>query len=249
MSTSAARARAARRSRSTGCSSRRSCGSPQDWSSRTSWRAGRAGRKVIAPGVAGHETIRTFHSARFMEDPLAVQCNLVGNPLHEEQLEIVRMLGGAHALNTVLDEDTRSRLRDVRRDHRQPSGRCRFRRGLRRGCRSGGGSRRWSRLPQAIRSIKLYYQTIKGMVTPLDILEPGGTLIIRVGVLGRVRVGGVSRRAAPVGRSRLRAVPRDAHGEVARRGRRMADRNAVEGATARQRRALYDRAHRTTSAR
>lgn len=38
------------------------------------------GRKVVAPGVAGHETIRTFHSARFMEDPLAVQCNLVGNP-------------------------------------------------------------------------------------------------------------------------------------------------------------------------
>ena len=35
----------------------------------------------------------TFHSARFMEDPLAVQCKLDGNPLHEEQLEIVRMLG------------------------------------------------------------------------------------------------------------------------------------------------------------
>ncbi|HEX2890087.1 lactate racemase domain-containing protein, partial [Vineibacter terrae] len=51
------------------------------------------GRKVVAPGVAGHETIRTFHSARFMEDPLAVQCNLTGNPLHEEQLQIVRMLG------------------------------------------------------------------------------------------------------------------------------------------------------------
>ena len=28
------------------------------------------GRKVVAPGVAGHETIRTFHSARFMEDPV-----------------------------------------------------------------------------------------------------------------------------------------------------------------------------------
>ncbi len=25
---------------------------------------------------------------------------------------------------------------------------------------------------------KTYYQTVKGMVTPLDILEPGGTLII-----------------------------------------------------------------------
>ena len=27
------------------------------------------GRKVIAPGIAHHETIRTFHSARFMESP------------------------------------------------------------------------------------------------------------------------------------------------------------------------------------
>src|SRR5258705_7320169 len=58
------------------------------------------GRKVIAPGVAHHETIRTFHSARFLEDPLAVQCNLVGNPLHEEQLEIVRRPGDCYALNT-----------------------------------------------------------------------------------------------------------------------------------------------------
>ena len=63
------------------------------------------GRKVVAPGVAHHETIRTFHSARFMEDPLAVQCNLVGNPLHEEQLEIIRRLGDVYALNTVIDED------------------------------------------------------------------------------------------------------------------------------------------------
>src|SRR5271155_3197836 len=63
------------------------------------------GRKVIAPGVAGHETIRTFHSARFMEDPLAIQCNLIGNPLHEEQLEIVRGLGDVYGLNTVIDED------------------------------------------------------------------------------------------------------------------------------------------------
>jgi len=63
------------------------------------------GRKVVAPGVAHHETIRTFHSARFMEDPLAVQCNLVNNPLHEEQLEIVQKIGEIYAVNTVLDED------------------------------------------------------------------------------------------------------------------------------------------------
>ena len=62
------------------------------------------GRKVVVPGVAGQKTIRTFHSARFMEDPLAIQCDLVGNPLHEEQLEIVRMVGEVYALSTVVDD-------------------------------------------------------------------------------------------------------------------------------------------------
>ena len=65
------------------------------------------GRKVVAPGVAHEDTIRTFHNARFMEDPAAIQCNLDGNPLHEEQLEIMRMLGEVHAVNTVIDERRR----------------------------------------------------------------------------------------------------------------------------------------------
>ena len=135
------------------------------------------GRKVIAPGVAGHETIRTFHSARFMENPLAVQCNLVGNPLHEEQLEIVRMLGPCFALNTVLDED---------RDLAYVSfGEIIASHGAAVDFVSGA-----TRVPVArkFKTVvtssagypldKTYYQTIKGMVTPLDILEPGGTLII-----------------------------------------------------------------------
>src|SRR6202043_1467476 len=65
------------------------------------------GRKVIAPGLAHAETVTTFHSARFMADPNASNCNFEGNPLHEEQLEIVRMLGGALAVNTVIDEERR----------------------------------------------------------------------------------------------------------------------------------------------
>src|SRR6266536_805348 len=63
------------------------------------------GRKVIAPGVAHADTIRTFHSAAFMENPAAASCNLAGNPLHEEQLEIVRMLGEIMALNTIINEE------------------------------------------------------------------------------------------------------------------------------------------------
>ena len=42
-----------------------------------------------------------------MEHPRATSCNLDGNPLHETQLEIVEMLGGALALNTVIDEERR----------------------------------------------------------------------------------------------------------------------------------------------
>jgi lactate racemase len=135
------------------------------------------GRKVIAPGIAHEDTIRTFHSARFMGDPLAVQCNLDGNPLHEEQLEIVRMLGEVYAVNTVIDDDRdlvhvnfgeviASHLETVRfvsDTIRVPVGR-RFKTIL----TSAAGH------PLD----KTYYQTVKGMVTPLDILEPGGTLIV-----------------------------------------------------------------------
>jgi nickel-dependent lactate racemase len=135
------------------------------------------GRKVIAPGVAHEDTIRTFHSARFMEDPAAIQCNLDGNPLHEEQLAIVRMLGEVYAVNTVIDEDRdlvhvdfgeviASHLEAVAfvaKATRVPVGR-RFATVL----TSSAGD------PLD----KTYYQTVKGMVTPLDILEPGGTLIV-----------------------------------------------------------------------
>jgi nickel-dependent lactate racemase len=135
------------------------------------------GRKVVAPGVAGHETIRTFHSARFMEDPLAVQCNLIGNPLHEEQLEIIRMLGETYALNTVIDEERdlvcvtfgeiiashEAAVDFIAEATHVPV------------------ARKFSTIVTSSAGYpldKTYYQTVKGMVTPLDILAPGGTLII-----------------------------------------------------------------------
>jgi lactate racemase len=135
------------------------------------------GRKVIAPGVAHHETIRTFHSARFMEDPLAVQCNLVGNPLHEEQLEIVKMLGDVYALNTVIDEDRDLvcvTFGEIIASHQAAVD-------FVSAATSIPLDRRFSTIVTSSAGYpldKTYYQTIKGMVTPLDILKPGGTLII-----------------------------------------------------------------------
>jgi len=135
------------------------------------------GRKVIAPGVAGHETIRTFHSARFMEDPYARSCNLGGNPLHEEQLEIVRMVGEVYGLNTVIDEQrdlVHVTFGEIIESHLAA---VEFIRGAAE-----------IKVPQRFQTIvtsaagypldKTYYQTVKGMVTPIDILAPGGTLII-----------------------------------------------------------------------
>jgi nickel-dependent lactate racemase len=135
------------------------------------------GRKVVAPGVAHHETIRTFHNAKFMEDPGAVQCNLDGNPLHEEQLAIVRMLGDIYGLNTVIDEERNlvnvtfgeiieshlASVEFVRASTEVPVGR-KFRTVV----TSSAG------YPLD----KTYYQTVKAMVVPMDIVEPGGTIIV-----------------------------------------------------------------------
>ena len=63
------------------------------------------GRKVIAPGIAHADTITTLHNSKFMSHSKTSNCVLEGNLLHAEQLEIVEMIGGAYAINTVIDED------------------------------------------------------------------------------------------------------------------------------------------------
>ena len=135
------------------------------------------GRKVIAPGIMHADTIRTFHSARFMEDPSAASCILEGNPLHEEQLLIVRRLGESYALNTVIDEDRDLVYASFGETIASHLAAVRF-------------AQDWTSvtLPRRFKTVvtsaagfpldKTFYQTVKGMVTPLDIVEPGGTLIV-----------------------------------------------------------------------
>jgi nickel-dependent lactate racemase len=135
------------------------------------------GRKVIAPGIAHSETITTFHNARFMSHPRADNCVLEGNPLHQEQLEIVGMLGKVLAVNTVIDEHrclSFVNYGDVVESH---LGAVQF-------------IERYAQVPVSRRFKtvvtsaagypldKTYYQTVKGMVGPVDILEPGGDLIV-----------------------------------------------------------------------
>ena len=135
------------------------------------------GRKVIAPGIAHADTIRTFHNARFMGHPNATQCVLENNPLHEEQLAIAEMVGEVYAVNTVVDEHRALNFvnfGDIRTSH----------------LRAVAHVHEAARVPVArkFRTVltsaagypldRTYYQTVKGMVTPMDILEKDAELII-----------------------------------------------------------------------
>ena len=135
------------------------------------------GRKVIAPGVAGEETIRTFHNHRFMADPLACNGNLANNPLHRGQLEILKLLGKTYAINTVIDEARRMsfvNFGDCEKSH----------------LASVAFVKQYAEVPieRQFQTLvtsaagypldKTYYQTVKGMVAPIQILADGGQMIV-----------------------------------------------------------------------
>jgi nickel-dependent lactate racemase len=135
------------------------------------------GRKVIAPGVAHRETITTFHSHRFMAHPRAENCVLDGNPLHEEQLAIAAMLGPVLAVNTVIDEDRHLsfvNFGEVVESHRQAVAFVAHHAVV-------PVERRFATVVTSAAGYpldKTYYQTVKGMVAPLDILAPDADLVI-----------------------------------------------------------------------
>lgn len=135
------------------------------------------GRKVVSPGVAYQDTILMFHRAKILEHCKAANCVIEGNPLHNEQVEIVRAIGGVVAVNVVIDEERRLgfvNFGEVEASHD----------------RAVEFMRKYAeiRIPRRFKTIittsagypldKTYYQTVKGMVGVMDILEPGGTIII-----------------------------------------------------------------------
>ena len=183
------------------------------------------GRKVVAPGVAHHETIRTFHSARFMEDPLAVQCN-------RSAIRFTRSSSRSSAAGRRLRPQhchrrrARSRLRQFRRDFASHAAAVEFVNGAIR----VPPTRRFKTVVTSSAGYpldKTYYQTIKGMVTPLDILEPGGDLIIASECsegFGSDEFRAAQRRLIDLGPENFC----DPHRQVSGGRRRMADRNATK---------------------
>ncbi len=135
------------------------------------------GRKIIAPGVAHEDTIRIFHSARILEHCRAANCILEGNPIHSAQLDILKLVGMAFAVNTVIDEDRRIsfvNFGDIEASHLDAVVFVRPYMEI-------PVPRRFKTVVTSSAGHPLdgtYYQTVKGMVGVIDILEPGGNLII-----------------------------------------------------------------------
>jgi len=135
------------------------------------------GRKVVVPGVAHQETITRLHTATFLESPNAANCILGGNPLHEEQIEIVKRVGESLAVNIVIDEFRQPcflNFGDIIQSH----------------LAAIDFMKKYAEVtvPRRFHTVitssagypldKTYYQTVKGMVGAMDILEPGGDLFI-----------------------------------------------------------------------
>jgi lactate racemase len=135
------------------------------------------GRKVIAPGIANKDTITTFHTAGFLENPNSANCVLEGNPLHEELMEVSRMLGRVLAVNAVIDD--RRKLSFVNFGEIEASH-----------IEAVAYMRRYAEIPVRTRYQtvitsgggypldKTYYQTVKGMVGAMGLLQSGGDIII-----------------------------------------------------------------------
>jgi lactate racemase len=135
------------------------------------------GRKVIVPGVAKADTITRLHTAAFLEHPNAANCVLEGNPLHEEQIEIMSMIGDVYAVNVVITDKREIsfiNFGEVKKSHLEAVAFIRQ-------FAEVQIEERYSTVITSAAGYPLdttYYQTVKGMVGAMDALKPGGRLFI-----------------------------------------------------------------------
>jgi nickel-dependent lactate racemase len=139
------------------------------------------GRKLICPGIAGLETIRAWHSPRFLEHPSARCGCLAGNPVHAENTAIARRAGCDFIINTVID-DQRRVLAVVAGDMEAALEEgVAFVRGI-----------VTDTVPEPVDVVvtssagypldATFYQSVKGMVGAMEIVKPRGTIILAAAI-------------------------------------------------------------------
>jgi nickel-dependent lactate racemase len=135
------------------------------------------GRKMIAPGNAGEDTIKALHSPTFLDEPLCREGSIDQNPLHHELLEIAGMAGHDFMIDVSLDA-SRSITGVFAGDPREAHAA---------GVQAVRGFVRATVASPADIVITTsagfpldltYYQAIKGMTAALPVLKKGGLLIL-----------------------------------------------------------------------
>ena len=135
------------------------------------------GRKLIAPGCAGEETIKALHSPRFIEHPECREGSIERNPLHAELLQIARLAGHDLIVNVALDADrhiTGIFAGDPLEAHAAGVAHVR-------GAVTAQVNAPVDIVVTSAAGYPLdltFYQAVKGMTAAAPVLKPGGTLII-----------------------------------------------------------------------
>src|SRR5712692_2702655 len=135
------------------------------------------GRKLVAPGLAGEETIKRLHSPLFMRDPRVIEGSFPDNPLHHELLEIACM-----ARHDFLVDVALTRSRQIARVFAGDPVIAHA---------AGVGFVRHSTLALLDEPVDAvittsagypldltYYQSVKGVTAASHIAKPGGTILL-----------------------------------------------------------------------
>jgi len=135
------------------------------------------GRESICPGIAASDTIAACYSPQQLGHEMVCPGSLDDNPIHAEQMEIARKAGCDFVVNVLLNQHREiSKVVGGHLNYAFLAGAALARKQQTDTLEkqadivvtSGGG------FPYD----KTWYQTIRGIIGSLDILKPGGTIII-----------------------------------------------------------------------
>src|SRR5215475_9149171 len=138
------------------------------------------GRKAVAPGCAGVDTMRSLHGAAMLESALGPGI-IEGNPFHAELLDIARRVGVDFLCDVSIDRSRRLTgvfAGDLERAHAAGT------RAVEQHVRVDL-DRAADVVIAAAGGFPLddtYYQAIKGMVAALNIVRRGGTIILAAAI-------------------------------------------------------------------
>jgi nickel-dependent lactate racemase len=134
------------------------------------------GPKMVAPGLAGLDTVMTLHDARRIGDPKATWGVTDGNPIHDDVREIARMVPVDFAIDVTLNRDqqiTAAFAGDILAEHAHA---CAF-------AKDTAMRRVPSPFDVVLTTNSGYpldqnlYQAVKGMSAAAQIVKPGGTIV------------------------------------------------------------------------